>query len=161
MNQTDIDRSNSKTTVSGVTFRLIYRSKCLIPASSLDTELGNILRVARHKNAEQRITGALLLYDDWFAQTLEGEEGAVRALYAHIKTDPRHASVQMCEEGLASSRVFSRWAMAMVGEHGDPDIPLTATTSGTTEAAPRATTPEQEKILGIMRDATRGYGRGS
>lgn len=161
MNQTDIDRSASKTTISGVTFRLIYRSKCLIPAVSLDAELGNILRVARHKNAALGITGALLLYDDWFAQTLEGEEGAVRTLYAKIKTDPRHSSVQVCEEGQAGSAVFSRWAMAMVGEHGNPDIPLAATSGGTTEAAPRVTTPAQEIILNIMRDATRGYGRGS
>ncbi|MGB8817016.1 MAG: BLUF domain-containing protein [Rhizobiaceae bacterium] len=161
MNQTDIDRSAPKTTIAGVTFRLIYRSKCLIPAASLDAELGNILRVARHKNAAQGITGALLLYDDWFAQTLEGEEGAVRSLYAHIERDPRHSSVQIQEEGLANSRVFSRWAMAMVGEHGNPDIPLAATSGGTTEAAARVTTPAQEKILDIMRDATRGYGRGS
>ena len=59
------------------------------------------------------------------------------------------------------SRVFSRWAMAIVAEHGNPDNPLAATTSGVTEAAARGTSPDQEHILGIMRDATRGYGRGS
>lgn len=142
-------------------FRLIYRSKSQVSADRLDEELGNILRVARHKNAERGITGALLLYDDWFAQTLEGEEGEVRALYAHIEKDKRHTSVQLREESLSTSRVFSRWAMALVGEHGSPDIPLTATATGTAEAGARHTTSEQERTLDIMRDATRGYGRGS
>ena len=161
MSQTDIARSVSKTILPDMVFRLIYRSKSQVSADRLDEELGNILRVARHKNAERGITGALLLYDDWFAQTLEGEEGEVRALYAHIEKDKRHTSVQLREESLSTSRVFSRWAMALVGEHGSPDIPLTATATGTAEAGARHTTSEQERILDIMRDATRGYGRGS
>lgn len=161
MNQTDIAHSASRTVLPDMVFRLIYRSKSLIAADRLDEELGNILRVARHKNAERGITGALLLYDDWFAQTLEGEEMEVRALYAMIERDKRHTSVQLREENPSSPRVFSRWAMAMVGEHGSPDIPLVATASGTAEAGARHTNADQERILDIMRDATRGYGRGS
>lgn len=161
MSQTDIAQSVSQAIVPETVFRLIYRSKSLISAERLDQELGSILRAARHKNADRGITGALLLYDDWFAQTLEGEEGEVRALYAVIEKDKRHGSVQLREESITTSRVFSRWAMALVGEHGSPDIPLVATPSGTTEAGARQTTGEQERILGIMRDATRGYGRGS
>jgi Sensors of blue-light using FAD len=161
VSQTDIDRSVSKTIVPETVFRLIYRSKSLITAGKLDEELGSILRAARQKNAERGITGALLLYDDWFAQTLEGEEAEVRAIYALIEKDKRHGSIQLREEGLSASRIFPRWAMAMVGEHGSPDIPLMATASGTTEGGARHTTAEQDKILEIMRDATRGYGRGS
>lgn len=142
-------------------FRLIYRSKSKIAAEKLDAELGNILRTARAKNIGLGITGALLYYDGWFAQTLEGGEKAVRTLYAHIEKDPRHASVQLCEEAGSLPRAFSRWAMAMVGEHGHPDIPLAATASGTTEAQSRTTTPEQDEILTVMRDTTRGYGLGS
>ena len=142
-------------------FRLIYRSKSRIPAAELDAQLGDILRGARAKNSALGVTGALLLYDDWFAQTLEGAEDAVRGLYKKIAADPRHSSVQLSEEGIVPSRVFSRWAMALVGEHGSPDIPLAATSGGTAPAAGRSTTPDQEKILGLMRDATRGYGRGS
>jgi hypothetical protein len=153
--------ANVTKTAPELVFRLIYRSKSKIPAEKLDTELGNILRTARAKNTSLGITGALLFYEDWFAQTLEGGEKAVRALYAHIEKDPRHSSVQLCEEGGSKPRAFSRWAMALVGEHGHPDIPLAATSSGTTEAATRSTTPEQDKILNIMRDTTRGYGRGS
>lgn len=148
-------------TAPELVFRLIYRSKSKIAAEKLDAELGNILRIARAKNTGLGITGALLFYEGWFAQTLEGGEKVVRALYAQIEKDPRHSSVQLCEEGGSKPRAFSRWAMAMVGEHGHPDIPLAATSTGTTEAASRVTTPEQEKILTVMRDTTRGYGLGS
>lgn len=161
MSNTDLASAAVKTTAPELVFRLIYRSKSKIPAAQLDSELGNILRTARAKNTSLGITGALLFYEDWFAQTLEGGEKAVRALYAHIERDPRHSSVQLCEEGGSKTRAFSRWAMALVGEHGNPDIPLAATANGITEAAARNTTPEQNKILDVMRDTTRGYGRGS
>ncbi len=161
MTHVESARTVEKTMVSAPVFRLIYRSHSRIPVERFDAELGNILRVARARNSERGITGALLVYDDWFAQTLEGEETAVRALFDKIAADPRHASVELREEGMAPSRVFSRWAMAKVAEHGDPDIPLAATSSGITEAAVRSTTSDQEHILGLMRDATRGYGRGS
>jgi hypothetical protein len=55
--------------------------------------------------------------------------------------------------------VFPRWSMAKIGEHGEPDIPLLATKTGVAEAASKASTPEQERILNIMRDSTRAYGR--
>ena len=142
-------------------FRLIYRSHSRIAAERLQSELGHILRGARARNAELGITGALLIYDDWFAQTLEGEEQAVRGLFAKIAADARHDTVELREQGMAPARVFSRWAMAMVAEHGNPDIPLTATTTGITEAGVRNSTSDQEFILNLMRDATRGYGRGS
>ena len=142
-------------------FRLIYRGHSKIPPAQLDAGLGDVLRVARANNTTKGITGALLVYEDWFAQTLEGEEEAVRSLYTHIEKDKRHDTVKILEEGKVSGRTFSRWAMAMVSEHGNPDIQLAATATGVTEAASRSTTPEQDRILNVMRDATRGYGRGS
>ena len=161
MTNAELASANVNKTAPELVFRLIYRSKSKIPAEKLDAELGNILRTARAKNTSLGITGALLFYEGWFAQTLEGGEKDVRALYGHIEKDKRHSSVHLCEESGSKPRAFSRWAMAMVGEHGHPDIPLAATVSGTTEAATRSTTPEQDKILTIMRDTTRGYGRGS
>jgi hypothetical protein len=161
VNEAQLAQSDAQSAVPETIFRLIYRSRSRIPPAQLDTELGNILRVARTNNAERGITGALLVYDNWFAQALEGSEETVRDLYKHIATDKRHDSVQVREAGMVKARVFSRWAMAMVGEHGNPDIPLVATQSGTAPAAERRATPEQEQVLTLMRDATRGYGRGS
>jgi hypothetical protein len=52
--------------------------------------------------------------------------------------------------------VFARWAMARVSPDGEPDIPLIAHTSGIIPAAGRGTTPEQETVLDIMRQAASG-----
>ncbi len=155
MNDAELLRSGTKAPAPEAVFRLIYRSQCRIPPKERDAELGDILRKARTRNTAAGISGALLLYDDWFAQTLEGPEGPIRSLYAKIAGDPRHASVEVRQEGVVVARVFSRWSMALVGEHGDLDMPLMATPHGTARGAPRQTTPEQEKVLQLMRDATR------
>jgi hypothetical protein len=46
--------------------------------------------------------------------------------------------------------------MARVSADGEPDIPLIADKSGIVPAAGPGPTPEQESILGIMRQATLG-----
>ncbi len=160
MSNTKTVTSADKATVAGATFRLVYRSRSLLPAGSREADLGAIFRGARTKNARLGITGALVLYDDWFAQALEGDETAVRTLYARIEKDPRHNAVEVIEAGPAGGRVFARWAMAKVGEQGEPDIPLIATTTGVAEAAARPVSSDQEKVLKVLRDATVGYGRG-
>ena len=142
-------------------FRLFYRSRSRLAPKDAEQALGDILRVARAKNAELGITGALVLYGQWFAQALEGDEARVRKLLATIQADPRHDSLQVTEQGTVAQRVFSRWAMAHVGEHGDPDMPLLATPEGTTQGAPWRLGPEQEVVVTTLRDLTRGYGIGS
>ena len=81
------------------------------PGADRETELGKIFSVARRKNTAQGITGALLLYEDWFAQTLEGEEGEVRKLFAVIENDSRHNAVEVREQGAVDARVFACWSM--------------------------------------------------
>jgi hypothetical protein len=160
VNQDALTRREAKST-EGPVFRLIYRSRSRIPYAKMDGELAEIFRGARANNGAAGITGALLYYDDWFAQTLEGPEAAVRDLFARIKRDDRHDSVELQQEGVVGDRVFSRWAMARVAEHGDPDIFLVAGPAGLVESSSRKTTSDQERILAAMRDATRGYGLGS
>jgi hypothetical protein len=46
--------------------------------------------------------------------------------------------------------------MARVAADGQPDIPLIAHADGISPAASRGTTPEQDSLLAIMREATRG-----
>ncbi len=97
-----------------------------------------------------------MLSDDWFVQVLEGQECAVRSLYALIEKDPRHDSVSLLETRTVDERVFSRWAMAKVAEDGEPDIPLIAHRDGISPAAGRGTTPEQDELLAFMRDSAVG-----
>jgi FAD-dependent sensor of blue light len=136
-------------------FRLMYRSRNVIPPGQRKQELGNLFTAARSNNKGQGITGALLLFEDWFVQVLEGDEAAVRALFAHIERDPRHREVTLRETQPSAPRVFARWAMARVSDDGEPDIPLIAHTDGISPAAGRRTTPEQEELLDVMREAAR------
>lgn len=145
-------------------FRLIYRSRSLLPKGQEANESGlaEILKVARQNNQRHGVTGALILYGEKgrFAQVLEGPENTVKDLLARIKADPRHDSVEVREAGAAPTRLFTRWAMALVLEHHEPDQPLIGTSGGVAEAAPWRVTPEQEAVLTRLRDMTRGYGRG-
>ena len=147
---------------TGSCYRLIYRSHSLLPNGGKDEAgLAAILRQARTGNAERGITGALMLYDDWFAQVLEGPQPAVEALFARIKQDTRHDTIRVQNAGIAPGRLFGKWAMAVVAEHHEPDMPMVATTGGLAQGAPWKVTLEQEAILTQLRDLTRGYGRGS
>jgi Sensors of blue-light using FAD len=143
-------------------YRLIYRSHSLLPNSGRDENgLLDILKQARAYNASMGITGALMLYDNWFAQVLEGPQPAVEALFARIKSDKRHDAVRVSEAGPVPRPLFGKWAMAVVAEHHEPDMPLVATTGGLAQGAPWKVSLEQEAVLTRLRDLTRGYGRGS
>jgi hypothetical protein len=141
----------------GTTFRLIYRSRNRIPEHDRKAELGAIFSIARSSNAKKDVTGALLTHEDWFVQTLEGDEGTVRDLYEHIYKDRRHEKVSVIFAEEVPDRVFSRWAMARVSADGEPDIPLIMNVQkgGAVTAARRPTTPEQESLLDFMRESIR------
>ena len=144
--------------VDGVVYRLVYRSRSLIPQDERRAELGRLFTAARSHNKKAQITGALLLLDDCFVQTLEGDEEEVQALLVRIQDDPRHDSLEVLETALVDGRVFGRWSMAKVaGERDEPDLPLIANLRGISPAAPRGdSTPDQEAVLQVMRQAVRG-----
>lgn len=135
-------------------FRLIYRSRSAIPEPDRKAVLGTIFSQARSNNKGRRITGALLVSGDWFAQVLEGDETAIRELYGKIGADERHDHVTLLQTRAVTSRIFSRWAMARVSGDGEADIPLIAHTDGISPAAGHRVTPEQESVLAFMREAT-------
>src|SRR6201995_4012440 len=142
---------------SGPVFRLIYHSRSRIPASERKRELGDIFSTARSGNKKIGVTGALLITDDEFVQTLEGPERVVSELYAQIYKDRRHEHVALLQSGEVPERFFGRWAMAKVAADGEPDIPLLANRDkgGIAAAQPRAVTAEQEAVLDFMRQALR------
>ena len=113
--------------------------------------------MARSSNKKLGVTGALLITDDEFVQTLEGPEPVVRELYTKIYKDKRHERLEVLESGDASGRVFGRWAMAKVAADGEPDIPLLTNVDrgGISPAQPRPSTEAQETILDVMRQSLR------
>ena len=159
--QSDVKAAPAPSAGIGQVHVLIYRSHSLVQPAEIDHELSHILRTARARNASLGITGALMLYDNWFAQVLEGPEGAVKSLFARIEADKRHNGVEVLEQGPADKRAFERWAMAHVGEHGEADIPMMAVGDHVEAAAPWRSDAGQEERLTQLRQATRGYGRGS
>jgi hypothetical protein len=134
-------------------FRLVYRSHSRIPADRRDDALASIFDVARANNEDLEVTGALLVTDHYFVQTLEGEEGRVRALFEKIRGDERHDEVILLEEERPVGRVFGKWAMARVSAAGGADIPLEAAADGSIQpAAPSSLTRDQAELLKRMRN---------
>lgn len=144
-------------------FRLIYRSKSKLEGSKAEreAELANILKSARRNNPAKGLTGALVMYDEWFAQVLEGKEENVRELLAVIDADARHSAVKVFEEDTSAKRTFGKWAMALVGEHNEADVPLVARKDRLDTGAQWETTDAQEALVDKLRNLTRGYGIGA
>jgi Sensors of blue-light using FAD len=140
-------------------FRLIYSSHSRIEPDDRRSALGAIFATARKNNRSRGITGALVVTDGAFAQALEGDEGIVRGLFDTISRDSRHESVTLLKAEPVEGRVFGRWAMAEVAEDGGPDIRLVSNAQKKTivAAGPDGTiTPEQESVLGFMRESLAG-----
>jgi hypothetical protein len=141
-------------------FRLIYHSHCRIPPTERKYQLGEIFSVARSMNKKTGITGALLITDDQFVQTLEGPEPVVRKLYDRIRRDQRHERCELLEARDVPGRVFGKWAMAKVAADGEPDIPLLTNIDkgGISPAQPGPVTEAQENVLAFMRQSLRHVG---
>lgn len=141
----------------GPVFRLVYRSRLRAPADRRRAELGEIFSKARSKNTGLGVSGALLVWNDSVVQVLEGDEDTIRGLYATIHDDPRHDRLQVITEETVPARVFGRWSMAAVADEGDHDIPLLMNRDkgGASPAARRPTTPEQDDLLGRLREVLR------
>ena len=90
-------------------FSLVYVSAAVTWFSA--RELRALLDQCRHSNAELGITGMLLYKDGNFMQSLEGDEGTVRALVARIAVDRRHQGMVTLTSGHTAGRQFSDWTM--------------------------------------------------
>jgi hypothetical protein len=138
---------------TGQTFRLMYVSHDAIDPQNRKRALGALFSQARSNNKRRGITGALLVADGVFIQTLEGEEDVVREVFHTIQQDSRHEAVELLETRMVPERVFGHWSMARVSEDGEPDIPLIAHTDGIAPAAGRRITPAAAEVLTTMRAA--------
>lgn len=90
-------------------FYLVYVSSATRPFSGED--LRALLETCRKNNAGLGITGMLLYKDGNFMQVLEGDEEAVRGLYARIAADPRHGGEMILQQGFTEGRQFPDWSM--------------------------------------------------
>ena len=102
-------------------FILVYASTAKKPFS--DGELLGWLHPFRERNVGLAITGLLLYKHGAFMQALEGEEEAVRALYATICEDKRHHCIITLVAMPVAKRQFSGWSMGFE-DLGDTDLSL-------------------------------------
>ena len=91
-------------------YQLNYRSTSR-PGLGLD-DLDAILETANMVNQARDITGCLIYHDNSFVQILEGSKQDVLHVYAKIKADERHHSVNLLWENEVNTRYFEEWNMA-------------------------------------------------
>ena len=88
--------------------QLIYASR---PFGFDAAVLNSILTMARHCNARDDITGALICREDLYLQLLEGPAEMVENAYARISRDGRHLEISQLVKEPITERLFPQWAM--------------------------------------------------
>jgi hypothetical protein len=97
--------------------RLVYYSTYNIStlANGVAADLKQILASAIRSNSECGVSGGLVFNRQYFAQVLEGEQGAVMQTFARIFKDRRHKDVVVVEKKQVSGRLFGEWSMGYAG----------------------------------------------
>ena len=90
-------------------YQIVYVSSAAVHFAKPD--LYALLAKSRTNNTRAGVTGMLLYRDGNFMQVLEGEEGAVRAVYERIERDPRHHGSMVLLRGETPGRHFPDWSM--------------------------------------------------
>jgi len=90
-------------------FHLIYVSTALPPRTLEDN--ARLLVQARRRNKTNDVTGMLLYKDGHFMQVLEGDEENVMEIFADIRKDIRHHSIDVLRSEYIRHRDFPDWAM--------------------------------------------------
>ncbi len=93
-------------------WKIFYVSIAIAANEILDSTVIEICARSEQHNARAGITGILTFHAGRFAQVLEGEESALRALMMRIVADPRHRDVKMMSDGPLAMRRFPDWSMA-------------------------------------------------
>lgn len=90
-------------------FQLLYISAATHEFT--ETELQDLLSLARERNQEMGVSGMLLYHEGSFIQALEGPQEQVEAIYNKIGKDTRHTETQVLFRGEIEHRDFDGWSM--------------------------------------------------
>ncbi len=96
-------------------YSLLYVSRSLVTGQTGETAVADIVGIARQRNAELGVRGALLFTGARFAQVLEGSRAAVEELMTSIDRDPRHTDIVIIQAGDIPRPRFAKWALAYSG----------------------------------------------
>lgn len=100
-------------------FHLLFVSS-VSPTLQRD-ELMRIMDSSCARNEKLGLTGLLLYKGGNFMQLLEGDESAVRRVFASIQKDRRHHDVTVLVEQSVTERLFANWSMGF-RDVNDADI---------------------------------------
>ena len=76
------------------------------------------MSVARVRNANLNVTGALIATAGAFAQCLEGPRASIDKLMISIDRDPAHTELRVILDQAVVGRRFPHWALAYCGKGG-------------------------------------------
>lgn len=99
---------------SGNLLRIVYLSQAGKNIS--ENDLREILKTAQKFNSGHSITGILFYSFGYFLQVLEGPEEVLLRLYLKISEDKRHNHSTLLQAVPILFPMFSKWAMACLGE---------------------------------------------
>ena len=97
---------------------LSYRSEAAAPPSRSD--LDTLLTQAQARNRALGVTGMMLYDNGRYFQTLEGPPEALDDIWASIRRDPRHGSIEVLSQHIVPARLFSGWDMQLYSRVLDP-----------------------------------------
>ena len=106
-----------------------YRSRAAAPTSELD--LHRLARAAQLRNSAEGVTGLLVYDQGWIFKHLEGPTDDLARIWAFIRSDRRHAAIDILSNGSTHKRDFQDWDLKLsvrgahtgLGRLGMPDEP--------------------------------------
>ena len=130
---------------------LTYVSVSTLPDDVAGAEVSQVVNLARRRNVELTVTGALIFTGTHFAQLIEGPKASIDALMTSIVRDDRHTRLRVVERIEIAGRRFPDWQMAYQGSATYVDVPLGRLIDAPTEIKKR----DVQRIFGIMKEFTR------
>lgn len=98
--------------------QIIYISRSTFTPSGstmgIEPNVARILAKSRINNRRNGLVGVLYFGDGCFFQCLEGDEGAVDALYARLQSDSRHKDLKLFSRKQISALSYADWSMKYV-----------------------------------------------
>ncbi|NOH61660.1 BLUF domain-containing protein [Vibrio sp. RE88] len=130
--------------------RLVYTST--ITKGITESDIQNILDVARKNNSLVDVTGLLLFNRNYFLQCLEGSRAQVNKIYHQILNDPRHENILLLDYSEITEREFSDWSMGYIPEVNST-MPINLKYSACSKFEPyNMSGPSAHKLLLSLRD---------
>lgn len=93
--------------------RLVYASRTKLVEADRTGEIERIIASARRRNAQNDVTGFLMVTPTGFAQVLEGNQHNIAETYGRIVVDPRHVDIRLLAEDQIAERRFPNWSMGL------------------------------------------------